>query len=280
MKIPTMHGIIDRRILVNYRVNPDALQALLPPPFHPKLIRGVGIAGICLIRLRGLRPAFVPRWCGISSENAAHRIAIEWRDETGRHCDGVYIPRRDTNSRLNTLVGGRLFPGVHHHAQFNVHETADRFEVALTSDDGATQVSVRAVVAPELPKSSVFESLAAASEFFRTGSLGYSATEDARRYQGLELRCLDWQMEPLAVEEVHCSFFEQTTAFPPGSVEFDCALLMRGIRHAWHARHDLCCTDPAIEPVVRPEIAHTHAATLHPARVQGPTLSHDAQAVP
>jgi hypothetical protein len=267
MKIPTLHGVIDRRILCNYRVNPDVLQALLPPPFHPKLVRGVGIAGICLIRLRGVRPAFVPSWLGISSENAAHRVAVEWRDETGRLREGVYIPRRDTSSRLNALAGGRLFPGIHHHARFTVHETADRFEIALRSDDDGTQLKVRAVLAGELPKSSVFGSLQAASAFFEGGSLGYSATPDPRRFQGLELRCLQWQVEPLAVEEVHSSYFQNTAVFPKGSVEFDCALLMRGIRHAWHAREELCCPVEPIAPVLRPEIAGVQAAPhLHDAR--------------
>jgi hypothetical protein len=252
---------------VNYRVNPDVLQAVLPPPFHPKLERGVGIAGICLIRLRGVRPAFVPSWLGISSENAAHRIAVEWRDETGRLREGVYIPRRDTNSRLNAIAGGRLFPGMHHHAGFIVHETADRFEISLRSDDGGTRLTLCATLAAELPKTSVFPSLAAASAFFQAGSLGYSATNDPRRYQGLELRCLAWQVEPLDVAEVHSSFFENTAVFPPGSVEFDCALLMRGIRHAWHAQSDLCCPVEAVEPVVRPEIAGAQtAALLHDAR--------------
>ena len=144
MRIPALHGVIDRRILVNYRVNPDVLQAVLPPPFHPKLVRGVAIAGICLIRLRGIRPTFVPSWLGISSENAAHRMAVEWQDATGRHREGVYIPRRDTSSRLNSLAGGRLFPGVHHHARFTVHETADRFEIALRSDDDGMHLKVRA----------------------------------------------------------------------------------------------------------------------------------------
>ena len=262
MKLPSLHGIIDRRVLVNYRVRPDVLQAVLPPPFHPKLVRGVGIAGICLIRLKALRPTFVPSWLGISSENAAHRIAVEWRDESGRLRDGVYIPRRDTNSRLNALVGGRLFPGVHHHAQFTVHESADRFDIALRSDDGGTELSLRATRAEALSKTSVFESLAAASAFFETGSLGYSATDDPRRFQGLELRCLHWQVEPLAVEEVHSSFFENTAAFPRGSVEFDCALLMRGIRHVWQARADLCCGVEAAAPLLRPEIAGVHGAPL------------------
>jgi hypothetical protein len=270
MKIPALHGIIDRRVLVNYRVNPDVLQGVLPAPFHPKLVRGVAIAGICLIRLREVRPAFVPSWLGISSENAAHRMAVEWRDETGRLREGVYIPRRDTNSRLNALAGGRLFPGLHHHARFTVHETADRFEIALRSDDGDTRLSLRASLASELPATSVFGSLQAASGFFEGGSVGYSATPDPRRFQGMELRCLNWQVEALAVEEVHSSFFENAASFPPGSVEFDCALLMRGIRHAWHAREDICCPVETAVPVLRPEIAGAHAMSV----------THDARSIP
>ncbi len=260
MKIPTLRGVIDRRVLVNYRVNPDVLQKAVPPPFHPKLVRGVGIAGICLIRLKEVRPAYVPRWLGVGSENAAHRVAVEWYDETGRLREGVYIPRRDSDSRLNALVGGRIFPGVHHHARFTVRETPDRFDIALRSDDGRTRLTLRARLAAELPRTSVFQSLQAASAFFEAGALGYSATGDARRFQGLELRCLSWAVEPLAVEEVHSSYFEDAATFPPGSVEFDCALLMRGIRHEWHARADLCCPSEVALPLLGPELAGAQAA--------------------
>ena len=66
-------------------------------------------------------------------------------------------------------------------------------------------------------------SLEEASAFFQAGSLGYSATRDPSRFQGLELRCLNWQAEPLEVEEVRSSFFEDESLFPKGSIEFDCA---------------------------------------------------------
>ena len=33
--------------------------------------------------------------------------------------------------------------------------------------------------------------------------------------------------------------FEDRALFPPGSVEFDCALLMRGIEHEWQGRGQL-----------------------------------------
>jgi uncharacterized protein YqjF (DUF2071 family) len=240
MKIPVIRGVIDRRILVNYHVDPGILAALLPAPFRPKLTHGVGMVGICLIRLKNVRPAFLPPWLGTSSENAAHRTAVEW-DDDGIVREGVYVRRRDTNSRLNSLVGGRLFPGIHHHARFMVKESADRFEVALQSDDGVTSMSVRARLAETVQASSVFASLEEASAFFQAGSLGYSATPDPSRFQGLELRCRNWQVEPLEVEEVHSSFFEDRSLFPKGSIEFDCALLMRGIEHEWHGKSDLCC---------------------------------------
>src|SRR5258708_1309873 len=81
MKIPIIRGVMDRRILVNYRVDPSVLALLLPATFRPKVVHGVGMVGICLIRLKKVRPAFFPSWLGISSENAAHRTAVEWEDE-------------------------------------------------------------------------------------------------------------------------------------------------------------------------------------------------------
>jgi hypothetical protein len=241
MRIPVVRGVIDRRILVNYRVDPAVLARLVPPPFRPKVVHGAGVAGICLIRLRDVRPPLWPRWLGVRSENAAHRIAVEW-DEGGGVREGVYIPRRDTSSRLNALAGGRLFPGLHHHARFTVRETADLLDVAVHSDDGVTAVAVRGRPARNLPESSVFGSLEEASAFFEAGSLGYSATNDPARFQGLELRCHGWHVEPLAVKAVESSFFDDPSRFPESSIQLDCALLMRGIEHEWHGKEDLCCS--------------------------------------
>lgn len=222
MRLPLIRGVIDRRILVNYRVDPAVLATILPPPFRPKLYRGYGMVGICLIRLRNVRPRFLPSWLGITSENAAHRAAVEWVQD-GRVCQGVYIRRRDTSSRLNALSGGRVFPGIYSHARFTVQESSTHFEVALRSDDGVTSLSVVGDVTSGLRTDSVFESFAEASAFFEKGALGYSATSDPRRFQGLELRCQHWQVEPLAVHAVQSSYFDDQAVFPSRSIEFDCA---------------------------------------------------------
>lgn len=240
MRLPVMRGVIDRRILVNYRVDPAVLAPLLPAPFRPKLVRGFGLVGICLIRLKHLRPTFLPSWLGMSSENAAHRTAVEW-DEAGATRGGVYVRRRDTNSWLNTLAGGRLFPGFHHHATFDVRESSEDLTVTMRSDDNETNLSVRGQLTTKWSPTSVFGSLAEASAFFEAGAMGYSATPVASRFQGLELRCNHWHVDPLSVEEVRSNFFENVSLFPKGSIEFDCALLMRNIAHEWHEQADLCC---------------------------------------
>ena len=58
MKIPILHGYIERRI------------------------REKAIVGICLIRLKDIKPKGLPAFVGINSENGAHRIVVEW-DENG-----------------------------------------------------------------------------------------------------------------------------------------------------------------------------------------------------
>ena len=240
MKIPVVRGVIERRILVNYRVDPEAMAHVLPSPFRPLTVRGYAIGGICLIRLTKIRPRFLPIPWGIRSENAAHRIAVEW-DSAGETVQGVYIPRRDTDSRFNSWAGGRVFPGVHHHASFTVDEEANRFSVALASDDGQTQVRVRGRVASKFPATSIFTSLSEVSKFFETGALGYSPAHCEGCFDGLELCCRNWKVEPLDVEDVASSFFEDLLRFPDSTAEFDCALLMRGIEHEWHSRADITC---------------------------------------
>src|SRR5262245_39786975 len=135
MKIPVIRGTIDRRMLVNFRADPEVVAKLLPSPFKPLLAHGRAMVGICLIRLKNIRPRFLPIPWGISSENAAHRIAVQW-ELRGQPQEGVFIPRRDTSSLLNSMAGGSLFPGEHHRAKFTVREASDTFDLQMRSRDG------------------------------------------------------------------------------------------------------------------------------------------------
>jgi Uncharacterized conserved protein (COG2071) len=210
----------------------------LPHPFEPKLHDGHAIAGVCLIRLEAIRPLGTPRVIGFSSENAAHRIAVVWRTAQGPQ-EGVFIPRRDTNSLINQIAGGRVFPGEHHAADFEITDVGSDISLRMAAKDGSVAVRVSASVATDLPPGSCFSSVAEASSFFEPGSLGYSATGDASRLHGVVLRTKSWRVEPLTVHEVYSSYFCDQSRFPTGTVSFDHGLIMRNIEHEWHGTDDL-----------------------------------------
>jgi len=232
--MPVIRGVIERRILVNYMVDLDIAEAILPAPFKPKAFNGKAIAGICLIRLSHVRPKGLPAFIGMGSENGAHRIAVEW-DENGQMREGVYIPRRDTSSKFNALVGGRVFPGRHYHAKFDVKEGSGNYHIAFKSSDG-TVISIDATLANTLKKDSIFKDLSTVSAFFKAGSTGYSP--NGNNFDGLLLNTYTWDMKPLEVSNVQSSYFENERIFPKGSVQFDNALLMTNIEHEWSSLPD------------------------------------------
>jgi len=238
MRLPTVHGTIKRRLLVNFRVDPGVMQRQLPAPFRPKLHDGHAIAGICLIRLEDIRPRRFPALAGLSSENAAHRVAVEWDDAAGTH-EGVYIARRDTGSLVNHLAGGRLFPGEHQRATFRVTDEGDRIALHMNSADGRVEVDVVGRSADRLPADSTFGSVDAASAFFESGSLGYSATASGTRLDGLVLKTESWKVRQLAMERAHSSYFEDRALFPAESIRFDCALIMRDVAHEWESAAEM-----------------------------------------
>jgi hypothetical protein len=236
--VPIIAATIERRLLVNYRVDPDALERVLPAGFRPHLVNGVGVAGICLIRLGHLRPVGLPAVVGLTTENAAHRVAVEWDGPDGPH-HGVFIPRRDTSSLLTTMIGGRIFPGEHHRARFQVRESKERYEVAFESLDRSAMAAVDLRAVQDWPVGSVFSSLAEASSFFEESPLGLSPTRRVGDYDGVELCCRSWDVAPLVIESAESSFFGNRGVFPGSAVELDSAILMRSIPVTWKWRTGL-----------------------------------------
>lgn len=232
MKPPPMAGVVERRLLVNYRADPEAIARLVPAPLRAQQVNGWAVAGICLIRLGRLRPRHLPGVLGLRSENAAHRIAVEW-DTLDGLATGVYIPRRDSGSLVNVVVGGRLFPGRHHRARFDSRETSEDLRVDFASADGTASAQVHVRTTDRWAGSRLFASLQEASTFFRNGSVGYSVTNDGRCLDGLELRSDAWRVEPVDILAAASTFFDDRTRFPAGSVTLDCALLMRNVPVTW-----------------------------------------------
>jgi hypothetical protein len=199
MQLPKVHGVIGRRLLVNFRAEPGVVQRRLPLPFRAKLHDGHAVAGICLIRLDDIRPKRFPRMLGLSSENAAHRIAVLWDDDDGSH-EGVYIPRARDDICGRADSGGSCWPG----------------------DSGATD---------DVDFSDRRRGVGVLRA--RLGRLlGHGFRPTARR------RCLEDAFVERGTSGDRTrvfQYFADETVFPTGTVTFDCALIMRNIAHEWQA---------------------------------------------
>jgi hypothetical protein len=167
----------------------------------------------------------------------AHRIAIRYPSD-GDMRDGVFIWRRDTDRTLVRLLGGRLFPGVHHQARFDVHDELEALSYRVRSQDTATDIDLDVSSGPwrGTPLFPTFEEI---ESFFARGDCGFSCGLRGDRLEGLRLRSLNWAMEPLTVNRVASTFYDDRSRFPAAAITLDGAVLMRGISHEWYELDDV-----------------------------------------
>jgi uncharacterized protein YqjF (DUF2071 family) len=230
--IRAIDSVIERRLLVNYRVAPGRVADLVPEPFRPQVVNGYAVAGVCFLRLGRARPARFPGAAGLTSENVAHRVAVEWDDADGGHV-GVWVPRRETSSRIAAAAGSRAFPGAYHLARFQVTESGDAISIQVRSRDG--QVSLAAQATPaEAFTSTLFPTLDDAMDFFRRGSLGLSPSA-VHGVDGICLQAASWAARPMVLNQMRSSLFDDPALFPGDACQLDSALLMTNIAARWTA---------------------------------------------
>ena len=227
-RLSRFRSTVEHRMLINYRVDSVVAQSLLPEGMRPQLVDGSAVAGICHIKQRALRPAWLSPEIGLRVEGSAHRIAVEWDDETGTH-SGVYIAQRHTPSLLAQLAGGRLVPGAHKRARFSSRTGGDLVHLSL--DGGETTVEADVALAETFRSDLFADDLESASEFFRKGSIGWSPNHDGT-LEALQIDGVGWKVEAATALSVRSSFFD---ALPGGSAVLDCVLVLRNVPFTWTA---------------------------------------------
>jgi hypothetical protein len=212
-----------RRLLIAYRLDAQVARDLIPAPLRPQLVDGQAVAGICVLGMDGIRPLGLRGGWGLRSENATHRIAVEW-DEDGDTQVGVFIFERYSSAAHAVLFGGRLFPGVHRRARFTITEAADRFALSMQARGATLAADVE--VDSDAWNSALFETPEEASEFYRAGRVGWSRRHDGETLERVALTSTAWAAEGARLHSLRSSFFEE---LPEGSAVVDSVMVMRDI---------------------------------------------------
>ena len=157
MKIPVMRGVIDQRILVNYRVDwPNVLARILLRPFRPKLVNGAGMAGSVPDSPEthpAPAPALLPG-IGLRERRTPHRCRVGPPGPTAGRC--VHPPAGHILSAEHRSSAGRLFPG-----PITMRVFRSRNGAAITGSLSTAMIArptllVEGHVSTELPSSSIF----------------------------------------------------------------------------------------------------------------------------
>jgi len=265
--------VIERRLLVSYRIDPERVAALLPRPFLPRIVNGHAAGGVCFLRVRGVRarPGREAGRPGRAAEMVVHRFAVQWDSARGGQT-GTYVPRRDTNSRAAAALGawsratgtpgassrvagtlgaspwvaGTLgaspwAAGACHYARFEVAESADLIRIRVRSRDRRVSLAVAAAPATGL-SSALFAGPDEASDFFGRGTLEFSpAAGFDDRLDGVYLHTAGWAAAPMSVAQMRSSLFDDEETFPRGTCALDSAVLMTNVAARW-------TTDPTSGP--------------------------------
>jgi hypothetical protein len=219
VSITPLRGVIERRLFVIYRLDPDVAKQLLPAPFRARLTSGYALAGIALAHLGRLRPGGFPPLAGLSREGATHGIAVEWESARSLHT-GVFVVHRDS-AGVGAVLSLRRAP------KFTVDERTDGLRVAYISRDRAVQVDVDVSLATALEGSTLFRNVRAAARFLELDGAGGAAWTPQLR--GIKLSAGDGCVSAARVRTAASSIFADSSMFPPGSVHLDSALLLRDL---------------------------------------------------
>ena len=139
----------------------------------------------------------------------------------------AYVAERHSSSPLARLLGGRLVPGLQKRARFRSSTGGDLIHLEL--DSPATTVTADVELTDEFRSELWGDDLHAASEFFRTGTVGWSPSH-AGPLEALQITTDRWKLMPATALSVESSYFD---ALPAGSAVLDCVLVLRNVPFDW-----------------------------------------------
>ena len=226
-----LNGVVTRRFLVSYPVQPAALSRFLPPNAELSTWQQLAWVSACFVNLRHLRPSLVPTPVGIELNYLIHRTRARILYPDGVRRESVLVLEANINSRIFANVGHRL-PGVRFQARdIRLCETPDYWRVQMEDDAGVLlyQADIaKDSVGEKLPSSSRFPDLAAADSFLLNVSYGVEWCAQAKSVRMLAETHDAWHTLAGSCTTHHNAFLDSLDA---AATEADHVITMTNIPH-------------------------------------------------
>jgi uncharacterized protein YqjF (DUF2071 family) len=192
-----MRGMVRRRFLINYPVDPSLLEPFLPPGGQLSRHQGKAWFSDCFVHVSHMRPSIVPSALGLSFRCLIHRTRAVLPFPDGKNREAVLVLDPSIDSRLLGVVGTSMtgVPFKRRPIEFVTDGSAWRIAVR-EGTNVIYEVMIRAAsFRTEMPANSPFTSLSEADDFLLGVSYGGSWDREDSTLQVLAETHDPWQAQ-------------------------------------------------------------------------------------
>jgi uncharacterized protein YqjF (DUF2071 family) len=181
-------------LFAHWRVEPDALRAVVPPQLPIDTFDGSAWVGVTPFRIEGFRPRGLPPPPGLSSFLEANVRTYATVGGVG----GIFFFSLDCESRLAVRGARRFWRLPYFHASMDMERRGDAFEyrLARTSDDGPPA----ALELDYAPTGPVRRAEAGSLEHFLTERYCLYTLDDSGRIVRGDIDHVPWPLQPARTE--------------------------------------------------------------------------------
>jgi uncharacterized protein YqjF (DUF2071 family) len=176
-----MQGMVRRRFLINYPVEPSLLAPFVPPGGELSLHQGKAWLSDCFVHITGMRPTGVPQALGVSFHYLIHRTRARLPFPDGKKREAVLVLDPTIDSRLLATFGAAAtgVPFKRRPIEFVTDGSAWRLGVRDGKDLIFEAMIRGSSFGTDMPTNSPFSSLSQADEFLLGVSYGGSWNPEA-----------------------------------------------------------------------------------------------------
>ncbi len=238
--------------LVNFAVQPDVMRRLLPGPIAPDLHDGEAFLSIVIADMERMRPAFLPKFMGVTYNQIVYRAVVRCHGEAG-----VHFLRSDADHGLMSLAGDWLtfFRFHHSRAAFRPERGLLHFDLhaapAHHADIHASFDLARA--SRDLPPASKFKTLAEAQEFLVELFAAFAYDPLTEQVSTVRIQRGAWDIAVVEDRRAQYDFMRGSALFPEGSTRLDSIFYVKDLPYYWHTLE----TSPSVSREAVPPVDPT-----------------------
>ena len=218
-------------VLVNFAVSPSALRRLLPTHLEPDIYRNQAYVSIVMARMEKMRPACLPRFCGVTYHQIVYRAVVKCGSERG-----VTFLRSDADSSPMVAAGNALTFFKFHKADVTWAETAASLRVCVepvghagANIDATYELSRDNI----LPQSTRFPDVRTAQEFLSELYVAFGAQRRDGRIEVVRIARNPWESTVVADQGGTYAAMSSGNLFGKDEASLDSIFVVRNLRYLW-----------------------------------------------